>query len=164
MLVQLANADTYMGGCKEVVGLDDLYSNMTCKNTCELGSIGRDASLNFKWILNTEFSLAGIITVQNSKLGWPAPEDRYIGILRFDKKFCGRELLEEIERWGKYVIDVGDKTNPNHWLESVSFPYGVGEKGWKQALFIQFRRGEQMDTEMITGNQKRDQDGVTIYI
>lgn len=158
LLVPLATANNYLGGCKEYVGFDDLYSNMTCKNTCNLQGIGRDRRLKFTWILNTEFTLAALLTIGNQRLGWPSAENRYIGIIRLDQKFCGEELLIEIENWGKYIIDVGDKTNPNHWLESISFPHNIGEKGLKTALFIQFRRSDKMDGEMVSMNQKKDQD------
>ena len=133
---------------------------MRCNTTCELGGIGRDSLLGFKWFMNTEFTVAGILTVKTAKLGWPAAHEPYVGIIRFDQKYCGEELLLEMEERGKFLIDVGDRTHPNHWLESITYPKEVGEKTAKTALFVQFRRGAKLAGEMMSNNQKYDQDSV----
>ena len=158
LLLHFTSSQQFIGGCKEYVSFDGSHANMTCQTSCALSSVGRDNVLNFNWMIKTEFTLAGIITVQNQKAGWPLPDDRYIGIIRLDKKFCGQSLLQEIEKRGKFIFDAGDKTNDNHWLESITFPHDIGEKKWKRALFIQFRKGDKMETEWITKNEKRDQE------
>jgi len=130
-----------LGGCKENLESDNPNAEMVCKTECELGSIGRDNAINFRWMINTERNLAGLITVQNKKLGYPAADEPYIGIIRLEKKYCGSQLLHQIEANGHIQFDAGDKTNPNHWLESITYAHSVGEKWQKTALFIQFRRG-----------------------
>lgn len=158
LLLRVGDGAEYIGGCKDFVSYEnDLNVNMSCMTQCELGSIGRDVMLNFRWEMNTDFSLMALLTVNNKKLGWPAAKDRYIGILRLDKSHCGEDLLTAIEHRGKFIIDVGDKTNSNHWLESISYPNKVGEKWQKTALFLQFRKGEYVNKELITSNELKDQ-------
>ena len=45
--------------------------------------------------------------------------------------------MEEIVNHGKIRFDVGDKTDPNHWVESITYTKGHGEAVEKRALFIQ---------------------------
>ena len=93
-------------------------------------------------------------------IGFPQPEDPYIGILRLDKTFCSEALLIELEANNKVQFNIGDRTNSNHWLESIGYFRDLGEHWRRPALFVQFRRGPMTDEELITKNGKRDQ----IYI
>ena len=90
-------------------------------------------------------------------IGFPQPEDPYIGILRLDKTFCSEDLLIALEANGKVQFNIGDKTNSNHWLESIGYFRDLGEHWRRPALFVQFRRGPMTDDELITKNGKRDQ-------
>ena len=149
-------ANEFIGGCKEHATYGGIHSTMKCKATCPLHNVGRDRMNRFKWTIETEFSSIATITVNNKKLGWPTSEDPYIGMMRFDRRYCGESLLSEIEKRGKYLIDIGDRSNSNYWLESISF-IGVEQKLWKKALFVQFRRGEPTDNDMTAKVQDRDQ-------
>ena len=145
-----------LGGCKENLAIGHHHADMVCETECEMDEKGRDGALNFQWLINTERNLAGRITVQNKESGFPGPDDAYIGIVRLDQKFCGNDLLHEIEANGRVQFDAGDKTNPNHWLESISFPHNVGENWERRGLFIQFRRGVRIDSDLISNNGLRD--------
>lgn len=78
-------------------------------------------------------------------------------MLRFDRKFCPTQLLKDISRNRHVLLDVGDVSVSNHWLESITYINNVGEKYERTAMFVQFRRGEKQPKEMITKNGKRDQ-------
>ena len=53
---------------------------------------------------------------------------------------CPEEVLELIEKRNGLHLTAGDKTDPNHFVESISFVRDLGEKWSKTALFAQFRR------------------------
>ena len=138
-----------IGGCKEGLTQDDYHSDMLCKKTCVLKDIGREADLKLKMMMITETNVMAQITVSvNSK----AP---YVGILRLEEQFCSPAMLDEINNNGKVRFNVGDKTDPNYWLESISYIKSGG--GWilsPPSLYVQYRRGKKMQGEMMKG--KRD--------
>ena len=129
---------------------------MDCETECDLGAIGRNTALRYRPIMDTEYTIAAQMVVDNRKHGYPGPQDSYIGILRLDVRICGEKLLKEIEKRGKFLMDVGDKKDSNHWLESVTFPFDIGEKWGKSALFLQYRKKGYVEGEMLTGNKNRD--------
>ena len=102
--------------------------------------------------MNTKRSLVGRITVRHV-----SANDPYIGIIRLDRTYCDHELLTEIGNNGMVRFDAGDRTDPNHWLESISYIRGVGEKWSKSALFIQYRHGPKMGGELVSGSGLWDQ-------
>ena len=55
----------------------------------------------------------------------------------FKLSITKKAILEEIVNHGKIRFDVGDKTDPNHWVESITYTKGHGEAVQKRALFIQ---------------------------
>ena len=78
-------------------------------------------------------------------------------MLRFDRKFCPSQLLRDIAKNRNALLDVGDLSADNHWLESLTYVRNIGEKWEKTAMFVQFRRGLPAQNEMITKNGRRDQ-------
>ena len=64
-------------------------------------------------------------------------DNKYIGFVRFDRKFCSRELLMAIGD-GSIDVDVYDKTNENYYREATEFVKGTKEL---EAAVVQFRRG-----------------------
>ena len=124
----------YVGGCKSYPD----YVNpprLMCKKNCAFSKIGRDRVNRFRWVMDTPTSFVALNTVNNKRTGFPAKSDPYVGMFRLDEKFCGAELLEEIEKRGCFLIDIGDKT-PNYELQSITYPRGFGEKDSKLGFGI----------------------------
>ena len=78
-------------------------------------------------------------------------------MLRFDRKFCPSQLLKDITKNRNVILEVGDISATNHWLESLTYVRNIGEKWEKSAMFAQFRRGVPEPAEMISKNGRRDQ-------
>ena len=62
---------------------------------------------------------------------------KYFVLGYFEISVTKKAILEEIVNHGKIRFDVGDKTDPNHWVESITYTKGHGEAVEKRALFIQ---------------------------
>ena len=77
---------------------------------------------------------------------------------------CPLEILELLEKRDGLHLTVGDKTDPNHFVESITFIHSLGEKWKKTGLFAQFRRTEHLEGDLITKNELRDQFFVSIAI
>ena len=106
---------------------------MLCKTSCnDISQAGRAKKIKFKLKGSSEFGYHGeAVMINQSK------DKKYIGFVRFDRKFCSRELLMAIGD-GIIDVDVYDKTNENYYREATEFVKGTKEL---EAAVVQFRRG-----------------------
>ena len=77
--------------------------------------IFNETYLSFNWIIQSEEILTAKITAQNKVLGYPGPEDEYIGLIRMDrfgKKSWIRAIYKKIH-W-TFNVDYEDGTLLNH--------------------------------------------------
>ena len=85
-------------------------------------------------------------------------------MLRFDRKFCPSQLLKDMTRNRNILLEVGDLSADNHWLESTTYVRNVGERWDKTAMFAQFRRGIPAPNEKVSKNGLRDQLYVFLHV
>jgi len=120
------------GGCN-----DDVYvasNSMPCKTTCDgITKVGRNKAAKYSAQMISENTLL-------SKFQVPVGAKSYIGLLRFDSKFCTNAVLTDIENQ-VLRVDVGDKANAAYTLEAVTWsdvPADGNEA--REAAMVQFRR------------------------
>ena len=106
---------------------------MLCKKSCDnIKLAGRAKKIKFKLKTSSEFGFhAEAVMINQDK------DKKYVGFVRFDRKFCSRELLMAIGG-GDVDVNVYDKTNENYYREAAEFVQGSKEQ---EAAVVQFRRG-----------------------
>jgi len=65
-----------------------------CKTTCPFDQVGKGQKIKFKWKAQSENSLVAEATVTGKS--YHDKDNEYVGMLRFDKKFCSRKIMTAI--------------------------------------------------------------------
>merc|ERR1712176_125135 len=140
-ILSLGSVGAYnAGGCN-----DDQYTSgndMRCKNECDVTNVGRGPKIKYANLMVSEQTFLSKAQVPGMK------KKNYVGLLRYDSKFCSDEVLQAIND-RKLRIDVGDKSQNAYVVESATYSVPASsDVGGKDAAMVQFRR---------KGNQKGDQ-------
>ena len=94
-----------------------VISVLTCSTNCDnLVNFGRD--IQFRYVLNSPDIVVGQYIIPNKEFGWPKPDDRYLGVLRLEKRFCGENLLKAIDK--RFInVEIGDRILGQYVTDSI---------------------------------------------
>ena len=130
-----AKADSVIGGCKAMTTAGREKGDFKCATECEPNLLGVAKDMDFKIVMQSESNLVAEIRVEMK-------ENK--GLLRFDAKYCRHRLLLELLEQRTIRFDIAEAE-----LESVTYPYNVGENAKKRALFVQFSKKEISSQKLV---------------
>jgi len=150
----LAVASGYSGGaCRGGSSVRIPTNDMLCKTSCTIDQVGKGQKIKFKWKASSENTLLAEAVVTGKP--YHNKDNPYVGFLRFDKKFCSRDMLTAIGGQGSLEVDVFDKSDSNYMVEAAMHVQ-PDETMATEAAIVQFRRGAYVQGEYIYPKTKKD--------